>query len=351
MGGGEGTMGVVQTVSGRIDAANLGATMTHEHLLWDQRCWWPGDPEELGERAMAHAPVSMETLGWVHYHAHRSLDNIQQWDVGVAIEEASHFKRAGGGTIVDVSSLGIGRDPRALLQVSAATGLNVVMGSGYYIASSQPESVKAMDVPQIRDLILREFAEGAGDTGIRPGVIGEIGVSDFENPHERKMLSAAAAAQKALGCALFIHPPIWETRGLEILDLLESSGADPRRVVMCHCDPTLDKPDYHDAIARRGAFIEYDQFGIEFVGVEGIFLPRDLERIRAIKGQIDRGNLPHILVSQDVCFKICLVRYGGWGYAHILRDIVPFMVKEGISRQDIEAILTANPARMLSQSP
>ncbi len=341
-------MGDVQTVSRKIDAASLGMTMTHEHLLWDQRCWWPGDPEELAERAMVHAAVSMETLGWIHYHAHGNLDNIQQWDPAVAIEEASHFKRAGGGTIVDVSSLGIGRDPRALLQISAATGLNVVMGSGYYIASSQPESVKAMEVGEIRDLILREFAEGAGNTGIRPGVIGEIGVSDFENPYERKMLGAAAAAQKVLGCALYIHPPIWETRGLEILDLLESAGADPRRVVMCHCDPTLDKPDYHDAIARRGAFIEYDQFGIEFVGVEGIFLPRDIERVRAIKAQIDRGNLPHILVSQDVCFKICLVKYGGWGYAHILRDIVPFMLKEGISRQDIQTILSVNPARMLS---
>jgi phosphotriesterase-related protein len=346
--GREETMGDVQTVSGRIDAGSLGMTMTHEHFLWDQRCWWPGDPEEFGERALVHAPVSIETLGWIHYHAHRNLDNIQQWDTGVAIEEASHFRRAGGGTIVDVSSLGIGRDPRALLQIAAATGLNVVMGSGYYIASSQPESVKAMDVSQLRDLIVREFAEGAGDTGIRPGVIGEIGVSDFENPYERKMLSAAAAAQRVLGCALFIHPPIWETRGLEILDLLESAGADPRKVVMCHCDPTLDKPDYHDAIAKRGAFIEYDQFGLEFLALEGFFLPRDIERIRAIKAQIDKGNLPHILVSQDVCFKICLVKYGGWGYAHILRDIVPFMLKEGISRQDIQAILTTNPARMLA---
>jgi len=341
-------MGVVQTVAGKIDSRLLGMTMTHEHFLWDQRCWWPGDPEELGERAMVHAPVSLETLGWIHYHAHRNLDNIQQGDTELAIQEAAHFKRAGGGTIVDVSSLGIGRDPRALLSIAAAAGINVVMGSGYYIASSQPESVKAMDVKELTDLILREFAEGAGDTGIRPGVIGEIGVSDFENPYEKKMLRAAAAAQRALGCALFIHPPIWETRGLEILDLLESAGADPGRVVLCHCDPTLDKPDYHHAIARRGAFIEYDQFGLEFLALEGMFLPRDIDRIRAIKAQIDRGNLGRILVSQDVCFKICLVKYGGWGYAHILRDIVPFMLKEGISRQDIETILVANPAAMVS---
>jgi phosphotriesterase-related protein len=341
-------MGSVQTVTGRIDAARLGMTMTHEHLLWDQRCWWPGDPEELSDRAMVHAPVSIETLGWIHYHAHGNLDNIQQWDPQVAVDEAAHFKRAGGGTIVDVSSIGIGRDPRALLQISAATGINVVMGAGYYIASSQPDSVKAMSVQDVTALIMREFAEGVGTTGIRPGVIGEIGVSDFTNAHERKMLAAAAAAQKRLGSALFIHPPIWETRGLEILDLLEASGADPRKVVMCHCDPTLDKPEYHDAIAKRGAYIEYDQFGLEFLALEGTFLPRDIERVRAIRVQIEKGNLDRILVSQDVCFKTCLVKYGGWGYGHILRDIVPFMVKEGITRKQIDTILVSNPAAMLS---
>jgi phosphotriesterase-related protein len=341
-------MSVVQTVAGRIEAEALGRTMTHEHFLWDQRCWYPGDPEELSQRAMAHAPVSIETLGWIYYHAHRNLDNIQQWDTTVAIDEAARFRQAGGGTIVDVSSVGIGRDPRALLRISAAAGINVVMGSGYYIAASQPEKVKEMEIDEISQLIIKEFSEGVGDTGIRPGVIGEIGVSDFRNPYERKMLAAAAAAQSELGCALYIHPPIWETRGLEILDLLESAGADPGKVVMCHCDPTLDKPDYHDAIAKRGAFIEYDQFGLEFLALEGEFLPRDIERIRAIKAQLDKGHLSKILVSQDVCFKTCLVKYGGWGYAHILNDIIPFMVKEGISRKEIDTMIILNPERMLS---
>jgi phosphotriesterase-related protein len=338
----------VRTVTGVVSSAELGATMTHEHFLWDQRCWWPGEPEELSERAMVYAPVSMENRGWVYYHAHRSLDNIQQWNTEVAIEEAGHFRRAGGGTIVDVSSLGLGRDPRALLSIAMATGIKVVMGSGYYIASSQPAALDSLPSEGIAELIIREFDEGVGDTGIRPGVIGEIGVSDFGNPKERKMLEAAAMAQRRLGCALYIHPPIWETRGLEILDLLERAGADPGKVVMCHCDPTIDKPDYHDAIAKRGAFIEYDQFGLEFLALEGFFLPRDIDRIRAIKDQIARGNLKQIVISQDVCFKICLMKYGGWGYAHILRDVIPFMVKEGISREDIAALVTTNPARLLA---
>jgi len=340
--------GYVQTVKGRIDPEQLGITMPHEHLLWDQTCWWAGEPEELSLREFVHQPVSMEILGQIYYHAHRHLDNIRQFSVELAISEAMWLKRAGGSALVDVTSLGIGRDPRALLAISEVTGLHVIMGSGYYIARAHPPALRECSKEQIAELIVREFAEGVQPSGIRPGVIGEIGVSDFEDPQEIKGLQAAALAQRQTGAPLYIHPPIFEKRGLQILDIVEAEGADPRRVVLCHCDPTLDDPEYHHAIARRGAYIEYDQFGLEFVASEGFFLPRDIERIRAVRHQIERGNLAHILISQDVCFKICLVKYGGWGYAHILRDLVPFMKREGLRDGDLHTLLVENPQRLLT---
>lgn len=111
------------------------------------------------------------------------------------------------------------------------------------------------------------------------------------------------------------------------------------KVVICHCDPTLDQPAYHDAMARRGACLEYDQFGLEIMALEGRFLPSDTERIRAVKRQIANGHLEKILLSQDICFKICLVRYGGYGYGHSLRNIIPLMRNEGISDNDLDAML------------
>ena len=171
---------------------------------------------------------------------------------------------------------------------------------------------------------------------------------DLGNAQEVKALRAAAIAQRELGAPLYIHPPIFEKQGLRILDIVADEGADLSRVVLCHCDPTLDAPDYHDAIAQRGAFIEYDQFGLEFVATEGFFLPRDIERIRAIREQIERGHLAQIIVSQDCCFKTCLVKYGGWGYAHILRDLVPFMKRAGITDSRLQTILTENPRRLLT---
>jgi phosphotriesterase-related protein len=339
--------GMIQTVRGPLAPAALGRTLTHEHLLWDQRCYWQGDPEELSLRELFHQPVSIENLGRIYYHPHQNLDNIQQWSIEVAIQEAGLFKRAGGASLVDVTTLGLGRDPRALLAISEATGLNVVMGAGYYVAEAHPPEVKALSAEKLAEMIIQEFAEGVKDTGIQPGVIGEVGVNDVQNPHERKSLRAAALAQKVTGAPLYIHPPMAETHGHTILDALEQEGVDLTRVVLCHCDPTLDKPDYHSSLAQRGAYIEYDQFGLEFVA-GGVFLPRDIERIRAMREQIARGNLDHILMSQDVAFKTSLTRYGGWGYAHIVRDLVPFMLREGISRQELDAIMIANPRRLLT---
>lgn len=338
----------IQTVKGRIAPEQLGKTMTHEHFLWDQRCWWRGDPEDLSLREFVHQEVKMENLGMLRYHAHQNLDNIVQLDVALAIEEAKIFKMAGGSSIVDATSIGIGRDPEALLAISEMTGLNVIMGAGYYVAASHPAEIRNLDKVRIAGKIINEFNNGVKDTGIKPGIIGEIGVSDVADPGEIKVLQAAAIAQREVSAPIFIHPPIFETKGHAILDILEKAGADPARIVMCHCDPTLDQPEYHDALAKRGAYIEYDQFGLEIFALEGRFLPSDTERIRAVKRQIDNGNLTKIVVSQDVCFKICLVKYGGFGYGHILRDILPLMKNAGIADADLETILVENPKKLLA---
>jgi len=108
----------IHTVQGLIDPAQLGKTMTHEHLLWDQIVWWKGDPEELSLREFIHQPVSMEILGQIYYHPHLHLDNIQQFNVDLAISEAMYLKKAGGSSLVDVTSLGLGRDPQALLAIA-----------------------------------------------------------------------------------------------------------------------------------------------------------------------------------------------------------------------------------------
>src|SRR5438552_18662441 len=102
--------GEVQTVLGPIDPRDLGITLTHEHLVCDvSGLMIP--PEETTRRAKFHEPLSMGLLGYIRYTGLPNLDNAGLRDIDTSIEEASLFKQAGGGTIVDVTNIGLGRDP------------------------------------------------------------------------------------------------------------------------------------------------------------------------------------------------------------------------------------------------
>ncbi|MBN1858077.1 phosphotriesterase-related protein [Candidatus Bipolaricaulota bacterium] len=335
------------TVLGDIPVEDLGVVLPHEHLLWDQLCWAHPEPQELAEREQFRQPVSLHNRGNVVYHAFDYRDNLRQTDVDVAVREARKFRLNGGGTICDVSTAGLGRDPKALRQVALETGLNVIMGTALYVASSWTDQEKKMQPKEISQRLEADFVEGIGPLRVKAGILGEVGISDVENPLEVKSLQGSGMTQNRLGCPVLIHTPIWEKKGNRILDILQESGCDLSKVALSHLDPTMDDYDYADSLAKRGAYIVYDQFGMHLMTTEGIFLPSDNERIRTVIEQVRRGNLERILISQDVCFKLCLTEWGGHGYAHILENIVPQLLRAGLSQEQIDVILIENPKRFL----
>ena len=97
----------------------------------------------------------------------------------------------------------------------------------------------------------------------------------------------------------------------------------------------------------RGAYIEFDNFGKEFYVSEERRFAYDLERIRLLRTLIDEGYLKQLLLSCDVCLKTCLRTYGGYGYDHVLVNIVPMMEDAGISSAAIDDLLIYNPAEFL----
>ena len=102
---------------------------------------------------------------------------MQLMDQQLAINEAMFYKRAGGGTIVEVSNIGMSRDPLGLANIARATGLHIIMGSGYYMGQSHPEELTGMTDEEVAGGIIADIKEGVGNTGIRAGIIGEIGCS------------------------------------------------------------------------------------------------------------------------------------------------------------------------------
>lgn len=339
-------MPVIRTVLGDIDPAAMGPTLSHEHLSIDLKRIFqePADPRD---RAMAHKPVTLETLGWVQTHYAFSLDNLGLYDEALVIEEARRFHAAGGRTIVEATPADTGRDPAALARIARGTGLNVVMGSGYYVSATHPPDLAGRSEADIAAELVRDITEGVGGTGIKAGVIGELGSVWPMHPSERKVLRGGARAQAATGAAITIHPGRDPAAPAEILREIADAGGDPRRTVIGHLERTFHRYAEFKGLAETGCYLEIDLFGLEsaYYPFGKMDLPNDGRRIDLIKRLVEDGHAGQILISHDIAFKHTLVRYGGRGYAHILENVVPKMRDKGLAERDIAAFLIDNPRR------
>jgi phosphotriesterase-related protein len=343
--------GRVQTVLGIIDAESLGVTLPHEHLLADLSPYFT-EPTEARERKLANEPVRLENLYWVKTHCLSCLDDMRLTDENLAIEEALLYKWEGGNTIVELSSIGLGRDPLGIARISKATDLNVIMGAGYYVGLSHPAELATMTEEAIAAEIVRDIMVGINNSEVRAGIIGEIGCSVQLEQGERKVLRACAIAQRQTGAAVNIHPGFSEESALEIIRILEDAGANLSRTVISHVDMFGYSLTTLRRIAEAGCYVEYDTFGHDGIHppYEGHLLdaPSDMERVRQIFKLIGEGYINHILISSDTCYKHLLVAYGGYGYAHILRDVTRLMRYQGMSKEQIHTLIVENPKRLLA---
>jgi len=339
--------GQAQTVLGPIAGEAMGITLPHEHLLIDFEVMFK-EPANGSERGLARQPVSLANLGWVRQHFSSNLDNLQLLDETVARDEALLFKHAGGQTFVDPTNRGLARDPLALARVARATGLNIIMGSGYYVAAAHPPDMDTRTVDDVTREIVADLTVGVGDTGVRAGFIGEIGTTWPWTDNEKKVVRAAVAAQRDTGAALMIHPGRHERLPLQIVDFIRKEGADLGRTIMCHIERTIADRAVLLELAATGVLLEYDLFGLEtsYYPYNPAFdMPNDGERMRQILSLIERGHLAQILMSHDIAYKHCLTKWGGFGYHHLLVNVVPRLRAKGADNRTIQTLLVDNPRR------
>jgi len=342
-----GLSGQAQTVLGPIAGEAMGITLPHEHLLIDFEVMFR-EPANSAERGLARQPVSLANLGWVRHNFSSNLDNLQLLDEAVARDEALLFKHAGGQTFVDPTNRGLARDPLALARVARATGLNIIMGSGYYVAAAHPADMDRRTVDDIARELVTDLTEGVDGTGVRAGFIGEIGTTWPWTDNEKKVLRAAVAAQRETGAALMIHPGRHERLPLAIVDFSRKEGADLGRVIMCHIERTIADPAVLLELAATGVRLEYDLFGLEpsYYPYNPAFdMPNDGERMRQILFLIERGHLAQILMSHDIAYKHCLTRWGGFGYHHLLVNVIPRLRAKGADDKIVQTLLIDNPRR------
>jgi phosphotriesterase-related protein len=340
--------GQVMTVLGPIRKTDLGVTLMHEHLLNDCRCWW-NKPVEPERQHLATAPVTASILGELRMDPFVNLHNCALDEEDAAIAELKPVGDLGGRTVVDPTCRGIGRNPEALVRISQATGLNIVMGAGYYLHTSHPPELKGMSVDDVADQIVHEAHEGVDGTGVRIGLIGEIGVSGEFTAEEEKSLRGAARAQRWTQLPLMVHLPAWYRHAHRVLDIVEEEGGEPRHTVLCHMNPSGRDLDYQTSLAARGAFLEYDMIGMDYwYADQQVQCPSDEDNAFAIKRLIEAGFLGNLLLSQDVFLKMMLTRYGGFGYAYIQRHFLPRLRRHGVSEDQIAILMVANPRRVFA---
>jgi phosphotriesterase-related protein len=257
----------------------------------------------------------------------------------------------GGRSVVDVSTHPMGIDAEGLREVSERSGVHIVRGCGRYLEEFMEPEDLARGVDDLVTDIVRDIEDGHGETGIRAGIIGEIGCSWPWTEAERRSVQAAVIAQRQTGAALSIHPGRNPEAPFEIIEFVKKAGADLSRTIMDHIDRRIFVIDDVLRLADYGCVLEYDVFGWEnsrFSQGQDLDLTSDGVRLTALRALIDAGHLERIVIAHDIAWRTRQVEYGGHGYGHIYRNVIPMMRRRGFTEKEIDTILVDNPARLLA---
>ncbi len=307
----------VMTVLGPVEAAALGFTLPHEHTqieLWQIQNRW--DYWELTA------------------------------DEPIIAEELRLFREAGGTALADLTLPGVGRDPAWLKHLAEVSGLHIVMGGGWYRTAYYPPEglIDRRSTDALAEELVGEATVGVGDTGIRTGILGEIGTDKpWVSPAEERVFRAVARASRRTGLGIITHAVMSDV-GAAQMTIFEEEGVDPGRVVIGHADsyPILD---HYLSLIARGASIEFDFLGMSFTPMEQHGEGRVVELLLEL---LHRGHIDRVLLSQDVCHNSQLRHYQGNGYTYLQTTFLPRLREAGVSAAEIEQLTIHNPRRILT---
>ncbi|XP_076440280.1 N-acetyltaurine hydrolase-like [Babylonia areolata] len=341
----------IQTVCGLIEPAQMGLTLTHEHLMLQaDRFFTP--PSTARDQDKVEMPFTMNNLGWIHQNPYSYKPNLNFLQENETIvQEMKDYKSLGGQGIVENSSTGLGRDVAFLQKLSTVTGVHIVAGSGFYVDGFQTESTKQMSVEALAAQTRENICSGADGTDICCGVIGEVGCTWPLTDFEKRSLRSAAAVQSELGSPVIIHPGRNPEAPHEIMRIFLESGGIAEKTVMSHLDRTFLSTEKLLEFAKLGCYCEYDLFGIEvshYQLCKEVDMPSDAQRIAFIRALLDSGYGRRVLVAHDIHTKHRLKKYGGHGFTHILENVVPKMKQRGFTEEEVKVILNHNPAEWLT---
>lgn len=311
-------MAQVQTVLGPIDSAQLGVTLSHEHVFVfmgedNHHYPWMFDMEATRERA---------------------------------IQELSEAKAGGVDSLIDLTTPDLGRDVEFVRDVAKASGVNVVVATGIW--RDVPRSFWARDIDKIADIFVHEIEEGIGKTDVKAGVIKVANDAGGVTPEAERVLRGAARATNRTGCPISTHQWAPERVGMRQVEIFEDEGAPMDRVCIGHSPDTTDV-DYLESLLQRGVYLSMDRYP----GGDG--RPNWQQRNQTLKALIDRGWAHRLMLGHD--YAPAPVSAGSkrsqssgevTRYLFISTTALPALRKDGVPDETIDLMMREVPRQFLT---
>ena len=313
-------MGIINSVLGPLDTADLGFTLSHEHVL------------------------DMTSAG-IQYVYPEIIDRDGTIERGIA--DLTLAYQQGVRTLVDVTTMDLGRDIRLIEEVSRESGVQIVCATGVW--RDIPRVFWTADPDMIAPLFIREIREGIEGTGIKAGIIKVANDKGGVTPEGEIVLRAAARAQKATGVPISTHTWALERVGEQQIRIFEDEGVDLDRVYIGHSNDTTDT-EYLIGMLKKGVWLGMDRTP----GGRSPGSPTWEERTETVRALIDAGFGRRIMLGHDWSVTAGLStpevleerqRHNPDGYLFITRNVLPRLLERGVSQDDVDRLMVGNPRR------
>ena len=327
-------MALIETVTGPIDAGELGSTLIHEHLLARDEAvhvQWPNVVTLGGE-----PPRAVEPGG----------------EYEMALEAARSALELGVRSICDPTAMLLGRDVSFMRRVAEETGLQVIACTGIYTYDHLPAFFLSRDPDQIADLFAADVVQGCQGTEIKAAFIKCAADEPGLTENIEKVHRAAARANLMTGAPIMAHSrPASDTAPRQI-EIFEEEGVDLAQVQIAHCGDSPD-PDYIERLIDKGVYVGLDRFGIE------MYLPYD-QRIPTTLTLLERGYADRIFLAADSCATIDwfppeiaeqLAAAGmvkDWTIRIVPERVIGDLRDGGMTEEQLETMMVRNPVSWLT---
>jgi phosphotriesterase-related protein len=304
-------MTTIQSATGPLDTANMGLTLMHEHVL----VLWPPMYQQYPELFDREAQMTN------------------------AVAKLTRAREAGVTTMVDLTPIDLGRDPRFIAEAAQKSGMQIIVATGLYYTIPfyflhKPDSA-------MTDLFVRDITEGIGQTGVRANVI-KCATEPEMHPMNERVLRASAKAQRATGVPICTHTYPANRTGLDQQRVFKEEGVDLGRTVIGHSDDS-DDISYLEQIIQNGSYCGMDRIGLQ--------RPRnDAQRSDMVAKLVEKGYADRITLSHDASCHLDFIPEGladqlmpEWNFTHIPVDIVPMLRERGVSDEAIHQMTVLNP--------